>query len=198
MRVGGPCQNPNRDQLRRATERPASVPALRDGRRRVLGGTLRPDLRVHLRRTGKHGGCPYAWMGVGELRLDEAEGSQGPAEELGMPDDLSHLRSCRGRLDGLRSRQGPPHQAESSGLRGAGERYGYRLLGPAKNPRYTASVCIATVLRMLKDRGVLALRVNRATGEWSCKSGISHRVIPPDPPLGKILTFEQFKASGGA
>ena len=77
------------------------------------------------------------------------------------------------------------------------ERYGHRLLGPEKNPRYTASVYIATVLSILRDRGVLALQTGRATGEWDYNGTISYWARPPPGPLApKVLAYADYVGDG--
>jgi hypothetical protein len=140
----------------------------------------------------------YRWTGsdpgVGENFSDEVTG---PAAELGMLDDL---RACLKAEEGwveygiVEDRYAKLNPEAFDQLR---ERYGHRILGPQRTGRHTASVYIARVLAMLRDRDMIAFSYGPATGPWSYNGSISYWARLPAPVANKRITYAEYAEQMG-
>lgn len=141
-------------------------------------------------------GMPHVWQGSAYETLTASPEAEGPAAELGMLDDLPQ---CVSPGEGwveygiVEDRYAKLNPQAFEALR---QQYGHRVLGPVVNPRHTASVYIARVLAMLRDREILAMNYGKATGEWSYNGTISYWAKPPPgPPKSQKLTYAEYKTS---
>jgi len=142
---------------------------------------------------------PYRWNGtdpaIGETYSDDAVG---PAAELGMLDDLpACLQVGEGWVEYgiVEDRYAKMNPAAFDELR---DRYGHRILGPQRSGRHTASVYIARVLAMLRDRGLVAFSYGPATGPWSYNGSISYWGRLPAPPAGRRMTYAEYAKAIGS
>lgn len=139
---------------------------------------------THLRTNGA-----FEWQGTAEAALGSDEAHEGLAVELEMKQQLlACLVAGEPWMEYgvIESRYAESNPADFARLLDV---FGHRILGPVRNPRFTASAYISMILGQLRGQGDLVSFTAKATGPWAYNGTLQYWAKVPGAPKSEVTTF---------